>query len=286
MSYYEPEKLPFGVSPFDAQGMGISPWDSQSVATDKLNTELVRQGVESHANFMREMDAAFQTNTATAGVLAGAHGVSNHASSPLSRVIRQLGSGKVADTKHLASLIEEKRSKLERTRLQATRGLKRAAVSAWALAAALFVVVLFHIQFFNASYKQVTYEYAIVRIGLLAALLCGWKFTSMVRRAFSAAEKECILQAEALRRSLGQPRSREWSALSSDPLTPLFIHEFNEHFRKKAGKDIPYRVYRYKELFGRRLSLVPDAADLNAADLEHGEIVALADIREIKLAQA
>lgn len=116
MSYYDPEQLPFGVSPFDAQGM------------------------ESHANFMREMDAALHTSV-PAGGAAGAHGAPHYAPSRLSQLIRQLGPGKIKNTKSLAWFIEEKRSKLERTRLDATRGLKRAAVVAWLLAGVLLVAV-------------------------------------------------------------------------------------------------------------------------------------------------
>lgn len=286
MSYYDPEQLPFGVSPFDAQGMGISPWDSQSAAVDKFNTALAKQGMESHANFMREMDAALHTSV-PAGGAAGAHGAPHYAPSHLSQLIRQLGPGKIPDTKSLASFIEEKRSKLERTRLDATRGLKRAAVVAWLLAGVLLVAVLFHIQLFNATYRQVTYEYFIVRGGLLAALFCGWKCTSMARRAFTEAEKACPLQLAALRQALGQARAKDWRrALNRESLTPLFIHDFNAHFKQKTGKDLPYLVYRYNEIFNRSLCLVPDASKLNDVDLQHGKIITPEDVRAMTLTQA
>jgi len=286
MSYHDPDQLPFGVSPSDATGMGISPWDSQSAAVDKFNTALVTQGLESHANFMREMDAALHPG-APAGVVTGAHGVSNHAPNSLSQLMRQLGPGKITDTKSLASFIETKQGKLKRTRLESTRGLKRAAVAAWLLAGLLLVAVLFHIQFFNATYRHVTYEYFVVRVGLLAALFCGWKCTSMVRRAFTEAEKECPLQLAALRQALGQARAKDWRrALNREYLTPLFIHDFNAHFKQKTGKDLPYLVYRYNEMFDQQLCLVPDASNLNDVDRQHGKIIAPEDVRAMTLAQA
>ncbi|WP_305825775.1 hypothetical protein [Massilia brevitalea] len=289
MSYYDPDQLPFGTSPFDAPGMGISPSDSQFTAAQKYSTELVRQGMESHANFLREMDATLQTGASTAGVaggVAGIYGASNYVPSQLSRLLRQLGPGKITDTKSLASLIEEKRSKLERTRLQETRGLKRGAAVAWMIAAVLLCIVLFHVQFFNASYRQVSYEYFTVRIALLVALFCGWKCTSKVRRAFTQAEKESPLQLQALREALDQANAKDWKpALNRDPLTPEFISDFNAHFKKKSGKDMPYLVYRYNEIFDRRLCLVSDASNLNEADLQHGKIIGLDDVRAMKTHQ-
>ena len=282
MSYHDPDQLPFGTSPLDAPGMGISPFDSQFTSGQKYNTELVRQGVESHANFMREMDAALQTG-ASAGGAAGIPGAGNHVPGQLTRLLRQLGTGKITDTKSLASLIEEKRSKLERTRLQETRGLKRGAALAWIIAAVLLCIVLFHVQFFNATYRQVSYEYFTVRIALLVALFCGWKCTSKVRRAFTQAEKESPLQLQALREALYQANAKEWKpALNRDPLTPRLISNFNAHFKKKTGKDMPYLVYRYNEIFDRRLCLVSDASNLNEADLQHGKIIGLDDVRAMK----
>ena len=283
MSYYDPNQLPFVVSPSDAQGMGISPFDSHFTAVEKFNTELVRQGMESNANFMREMDAALQTGTLTAGV-AGVYGAGHYVPGQLSRLLRQLSTGKIQDTKSLASFIEEKRSKLERTRLQETRGLKRGAALAWVIAAALLYVVLFHVQFFNTTFRQVSYEYFTVRIALLAALFCGWKFTSMVRRAFTQAEKESPVQVQALRQALNQAKAKDWKrVLNSDPLTPQFVHDFNEHFKRTTGKDIPYLVYQYNEILDRRLCLIPDASNLNDADLQHGKIIPLANVREMNV---
>lgn len=282
MSYYDPDQLPFVVSPSDAQGMGISPFDNQFTAVEKFNTDLVRQGMEFNANFMREMDAALQSGTSTAGV-AGVHGAGHYVPGQLSQLLRQLGPGKIEDTKSLVSFIEEKRSKLERTRLQETRGLKWGAALAWMIAAVLLCIVLFHIQFFNATYRQVSYEYFTVRIALLAALFCGWKCTSMVRRAFTQSEKESPLQLQALREALDQAKARDWkSALSRDSLTPRFIADFNAHFKKKTGKDMPYLVYQYNEILDRRLCLISDASNLNEADLQHGKIIGLEDVRAMK----
>lgn len=74
--------------------------------------------------------------------------------------------------------------------------------------------------------------------------------------------------------------------MNRESLTPLFIHDFNAHVKQKTGKDLPYLVYRYNEMFDRRLCLVPDASKLNDVDLQHGKIIAPEDVRAMTLTQA
>lgn len=286
MSYDDPYNIPFGTSPLDAPGLGITPWDSLGTAVDKVNTGLLQKGVESNAQFWRKYDAAMATPGHTGGHTgghAGAHAGPRGSRSATMRaqasVLRHLGGDQFSHLRGMAAHIDYKRDKLASARLQATRHLRRGARLAWVLAAVLIVAVLFHIQLFNANYRQVTYEFFGVRLGLLAALFCAWKWTRKVKAASTATEKDYALQLRLLRRLRGKAFGKGWiQALSKAPLTLDFIQEFNVRYKRATGKNMPFVIYRYKTLDDRRACLIPATATLTENDLHYGTIIQPDDI--------
>lgn len=289
MSIYDPDRLPTGVAPHEAAFMGISPDDNRHDAHAKWQTHMLRQNMQSRQDFLREQDAALE---------ADMRARSSHVPSAHEVFVQYLGLGKIKHTRHLAGYIEEHRRTAVARRQAAVRFLAPAAKLSWLLAAVLCVVVLLNIVIPGLSFNGRMAEYFIVRGALVVAVVCGWQCTKRVRAAVSAEEEDWTAQAQAMRHALERNYAfkkekdsapRDWFHLLDGysvpmlALQPRFVHDFNEHYRQRTGKDIPYVGYQFNEHYAQRLCLVPHGWDIVKDDLAHGRVVELDNILDVKL---
>lgn len=255
----EYNNLPFGASPFDAYNAGVNSSDDPHIAASKL----VLHDIERANAAAREQSYAGQfmpTSDASPEYLATGGVWSSAARDPQFDQELTTHHASMMGSHNLVKSVEEKRQMLERQRESETRIARNVRRAAIAVAVVTAWIAWFGINLPFVSYKHIFAEYIGVRIMLIASIVCIFKASSRIKKAFSDEEKrltttgECIIQA--LKKSGGLkkkgdtfPSTRLLGRVDvpTRDLTPKFLVALNESMLQATGKPMPYSVYRFRE---------------------------------------